>query len=217
MIAVGKTMFDYDKLARSIVQGDESKASDLAKAGLDAAIPAMEILNKGLMKGIQVVGEQFRTGEIFLPEVLLAGKAMKAGIAILKPAWQKEKVPSRGKIAIGTVEGDVHDIGKNIVLMMMEGNGWETVDLGVNVPADEFCSAVREMDLDVLGMSALLTTTTPRLKEVIEALKAAGLRDIVKVMVGGTAVTQEYADEIGADSYGANAVEAAKKAAQLLK
>jgi len=217
MIAVGKTMFDYDKLARSIVQGDESKASDLAKAGLDAGIPAMEILNKGLMKGIQVVGEQFRTGEIFLPEVLLAGKAMKAGIAILKPAWQKEKVPSRGKIAIGTVEGDVHDIGKNIVLMMMEGNGWETVDLGVNVPADEFCSAVREMDLDVLGMSALLTTTTPRLKEVIEALKAAGLRDIVKVMVGGTAVTQEYADEIGADSYGANAVEAAKKAAQLLK
>ena len=99
----------------------------------------------------------------------------------------------------------------------MEGNGWETVDLGVNVPADEFCSAVREMDLDVLGMSALLTTTTPRLKEMIEALKAAGLRDIVKVMVGGTAVTQEYADEIGADSYGANAVEAAKKAAQLLK
>jgi len=210
-------MFNFDELANSLVQGDVSKAADLTEAGLNAGIPATEILNKGLMEGIKVIGKRFRSGEIFLPEVLLAGEAMKAGMAVLKPAWLKEGVPARGKVAIGTVEGDVHDIGKNIVLMMLEGNGWGITDLGVDVPAEKFCSVVTETDLDILGLSALLTTTIPRLKEIIDALKAGGLRNKVKIMVGGVAVTQEYADEIGADSYAANAVEAVDRAALLLK
>lgn len=210
-------MFNFDELANSLVQGDVSRAAELAEAGLNAGIPAIEILNKGLMEGIKVVGKRFRSGEIFLPEVLLSGEAMKAGMAVLKPVWLKEGVPSRGKVAIGTVEGDVHDIGKNIVLMMLEGNGWSVTDLGVDIPAEKFCSVVKETDLDILGLSALLTTTIPRLKEVIDALKAAGLRNKVKIMVGGVAVTQQYADEIGTDSYAANAVEAVDKAALLLK
>ncbi len=210
-------MFDFDEIANSLVQGDESRAVDLAKEGLEAGIPPIEILNKGLMAGMKIIGERFRSGEFYLPEVLLAGEAMKAGMAVLKSAWQEEGVPSRGKVAIGTVEGDVHDIGKNLVIMMLEGNGWSMTDLGVDLSAEKFCSLVKEMEPDILGLSALLTTTVPRLKEVIDALKAAGLRNRVKVMVGGVAVTQEYADEIGADGYAVNAVEAVDEAALLLK
>lgn len=210
-------MFDFDEIANSLVQGDESRAVDLAREGLEARIPPIEILNKGLMAGMKIIGERFRSGEFYLPEVLLAGEAMKAGMAVLKSAWQEEGVPSRGKVAIGTVEGDVHDIGKNLVIMMLEGNGWSMTDLGVDLPAEKFCSIVKEMEPDILGLSALLTTTVPRLKEVIDALKAAGLRNRVKVMVGGVAVTQEYADEIGADGYAVNAVEAVDEAALLLK
>ena len=210
-------MFDFDEIAKSLIQGDVSRAADLTKAGLEARIPAIEILNKGLMAGMKIVGERFRSGEFYLPEILLAGEAMKAGMAVLKPTWQKGGAPIRGKVAIGTVEGDVHDIGKNLVIMMLEGNGWGMTDIGVDVPAEKFCSVVKEMDPDILGMSALLTTTIPRLKEVIDALKVAGLRNKVKVMVGGVAVTQGYADEIGADSYAPNAVEAVDKAALLLK
>ncbi len=210
-------MFDFDEIANSLVQGDESRAVDLTKEGLEARIPPIDILNKGFMAGMKIIGEQFRSGEFYLPEVLLAGEAMKAGMAVLKSAWQEEGVPSRGKVAIGTVEGDVHDIGKNLVIMMLEGNGWSMTDLGVDLSAEKFCSLVKEMEPDILGLSALLTTTVPRLKEVIDALKAAGLRNRVKVMVGGVAVTQEYADEIGADGYAVNAVEAVDEAALLLK
>lgn len=210
-------MFDFDEIANSLVQGDESRVEGLTRAGLEAEIPALDILNKGFMAGMKIIGEQFRSGEFYLPEVLLAGEAMKAGMAVLKSTWQEEGVPSRGKVAIGTVEGDVHDIGKNLVIMMLEGNGWSMTDLGVDLSAEKFCSLVKEMEPDILGLSALLTTTVPRLKEVIDALKAAGLRNKVKVMVGGVAVTQEYAAEIGADGYAVNAVEAVDEAALLLK
>ena len=141
---------------------------------------------------------------------------MKGAMALLKPAFQKEGTPPRGKVAIGTVKDDIHDIGKNLVIMMLEGNGWEVTDLGIDVPAEQFCSAVRENDVDILGLCALLTTTAPRLKEVIDALEAEGLREKVKVMVGGAIVTQALADEIGADGYASNAVEAVALAELLL-
>jgi 5-methyltetrahydrofolate--homocysteine methyltransferase len=151
-----------------------------------------------------------------LPEVLFAGKAMKGAMALLKPAFQKEGAPPRGKVAIGTVKDDIHDIGKHLVIIMLEGNGWELTDLGIDVPTEKFCSAVRENDVDILGLSALLTTTAPRLKEIIDALEAEGLREKVKVMVGGAIVTQAFAHEIGADGYASNAVEVVDLADRLL-
>lgn len=210
-------MSQFDEFAQSIIDGDVSKAAELTRAALGAGTPAIEVLNKGLLTGMKTVGGRFRSGEFFLPEVLLAGEAMKAAMAALRPALQKEGALSRGKVAIGTVKDDIHDIGKNLVIMMLQGNGWEVTDLGIDVPTEQFVSVVRETELDILGMSALLTTTIPRLKEAIDALKAAGLRDKVKIMVGGVPVTQEFADAIGADGYAPNAVEAVDRAALLVR
>lgn len=209
-------MSRFDEIAQSLRGTDVSRTADLSRMAMEEGLSGLEILNKGLLPGMQMIGEQFRSGEIFLPEVLFAGKAMKGAMALLKPAFQKEGAPARGKVAIGTVKDDIHDIGKNLVIMMLEGNGWEVTDLGIDVPAEQFCSAVRENDLDILGLSALLTTTEPRLKEVIDALKAEGLREKVKVMVGGAIVTQDFADEIGADGYAGDAVEVVELADRLL-
>lgn len=209
-------MSRLDEIAQSLRGTDVSRTADLTRMAMEEGLSAMDILNKGLLPGMQIIGEQFRTDEIFLPEVLFAGKAMKGAMALLKPAFQKEGTPPRGKVAIGTVKDDIHDIGKNLVIMMLEGNGWEVTDLGIDVPAERFCSAVRENDVDILGLCALLTTTEPRLKEVIDALEAEGLREKVKVMVGGAIVTQALADEIGADGYASNAVEAVALAELLL-
>jgi len=210
-------MSQFEEIANSLLDFDGARTSDLTRAAIEKGVPAGEILNQGLLPGMKVVGEQFRSGEIFLPEVLLAGKAMKEAMALLRPAFQREGVPRRGTAAIGTVKDDIHDIGKNLVIMMLEGNGWEITDLGVDVPAEQFCSAVKEKAPDILGLSALLTTTVIRLKEVIHALEANGLRKKVKVMVGGAVVTQAYADKIGADGYAPNAVEAVDLAGLLLK
>ena len=209
-------MSRLDEIAQSLKGTDVSRTADLTRMAIEEGLSAMDILNKGLLPGMQIIGEQFRSDEIFLPEVLFAGKAMKGAMALLKPAFQKEGAAFRGKVAIGTVKDDIHDIGKNLVIMMLEGNGWEVTDLGIDVPAEQFCSAVRENDLDILGLCALLTTTAPRLKEVIDALEAEGLRGKVKVMVGGAIVTQDLADEIGADGYASNAVEAVALADSLL-
>ncbi len=209
-------MSRFDEIAQSLRGTDVSRTADLTKMAMEEGLSGLEILNKGLLPGMQMIGKQFRSGEIFLPEVLFAGKAMKGAMALLKPAFQEEGAPLRGKVAIGTVKDDIHDIGKNLVIMMLEGNGWEVTDLGIDVPAEQFCSAVRENDLDILGLSALLTTTAPRLKEVIDALEAEGLREKVKVMVGGAIVTQDFADEIGADGYASNAVEVVALADRLL-
>jgi 5-methyltetrahydrofolate--homocysteine methyltransferase len=209
-------MSRFDEIAQSLRGTDVSRTADLTRMAMEEGLSAIEILNKGLLPGMKIVGEQFRSGEIFLPEVLFAGKAMKGAMALLKPAFQKEGAQPRGKVAIGTVKDDIHDIGKNLVIMMLEGNGWEVTDLGIDVPAEQFCSAVRENDLDILGLSALLTTTAPRLKEVIDALEAEGLREKVQVIVGGAIVTQAFADEIGADGYASNAVEVVELADRLL-
>ena len=210
-------MCRFDEIANSLLDFDGARTPDLTRVAMEEGVPAVEILNRGLLPGMKIVGEQFRSGEIFLPEVLLAGKAMKEAMALLRPAFQREGVPRRGTAAIGTVKDDIHDIGKNLVIMMLEGNGWEVTDLGVDVPPEQFCSAVKDRAPGILGLSALLTTTVMRLKEVIQALEANGLRKKVKVMVGGAVVTQAYADEIGADGYAPNAVEAVELAERLLK
>ncbi len=206
-------MFDLKEITRSLVERDISGTEELTRAAIDANIPPEEILSRGLVPGIQVVGEQFGNGEIFLPELLMSGEAMKAATNLLRPLLAGQEGGQRyvGRVAIGTVQGDIHDIGKNIVIMMLEGNGWDVTDLGVDVAPEEFCTAVKENDFQILGLSALLTTTMPNQVRTIEALKAAGLRSKVKVAIGGAITTQAYADQIGADCYASDASEAVKK------
>ncbi len=209
-------MFTPEEIVQSLVGLDVQRTRELTRAALTDGVPAIDILNRVLIPGMKIIGEAFRKGEIFLPEVLVAGKAMKGAMTLLKPAFKKEGALRRGKVAIGTVKDDIHDIGKNLVIMMLEGNGWEVIDLGVDVPTERFCSAVSEEAPDILGLSALLTTTITRLDEVIDALKANGLRDKVKVVIGGAVATQAYADQIGADGYASNAVESVELAEHLL-
>ncbi len=206
-------MTDLDNIVKSLVEMDATKTEKLTKAAIEANIPAEEILKKGLVTAMQVIGERFETGEIFLPELLMSGEAMKAALNLLRPLLtQREGATGYiGKAAIGTVQGDVHDIGKNIIIMILEGSGWEVTDLGVDVSPEEFCTAVRENNFQILGLSALLTSTMPNQERTIEALKTAGLRDKVKIAIGGAVCTQGYADQIGADCYATDAVEAAKK------
>ena len=200
-------MADLSEIAESLVERDIAKTEELTKAALDANIPAQEILNKDVVAGMQVVGKQFESGEIFLPELLMAGETAKAAMKLLRPLVTKQEGVTgyTGKAAIGTVQGDVHDIGKNIVIMMLEANGWEITDLGVDVAPEEFCTAVRENNFQILGLSALLTGTMSNQRETIEALKAAGLRGKIKVAIGGAMCTQRWADQIGADCFAADA------------
>ena len=209
-------MVDLSELSKSVVEGDTARTANLAKANLNAGVPAKEILEKGLIPGIKAVGELYTKGEYFLPELLMSGEAMKAALEALRPILSRAGIPPAGKYLIGTVQGDVHNIGKNIVVMMLEGNGWEVTDLDVDVSPEEFCSAVEKNDFQILGMSALLTATMLGFAETINALKAAGLRNKVKIMVGGAPVTQAFADEIGADGYAPDAAQAVIKAELLI-
>ncbi len=206
-------MGDLSEIAKSLVKRDITKTEELTKAAISANIPAQEILNGDVVAGMQVVGEQFGGGEIFLPELLMAGEAAKAAMKLLRPLLTRQKGVRgyTGKAAIGTVQGDVHDIGKNIVIMMLEANGWDVTDLGVDVAPEEFCTAAKGNDFQVLGLSALLTVTMPAQEQTIEALKAAGLRGKIKVAIGGAICTQRWADQIGADCYAADAAEAVEK------
>ena len=209
-------MFNLEMLKDSIIKGDIEKTEELTTAALASGTPAKEIMDRGLIPGLDEVGRRFQEGEYFFPELLVSGEAMKAALARLKPELAKSSEATVGKYAIGTVKGDIHDIGKNIVIMMLEGNGWDVTDLGIDVPAETFVKAVKEEGCQILGMSALLTTTIPRLAETIEALKAQGLRDKVMVMVGGVSVTREHADKIGADAFGKDAVDAVAEAKKLI-
>ena len=208
-------MSDLGKIKESLIIGDIEKTEELTRAALEAGVAAKEILDKSLVPGLDEVGRKFQEGEYFFPELLVAGEATKAAMACLKPALSSGGAITVGKYVIGTVKGDIHDIGKNIVIMMLEGNGWDVTDLGTDVPADQFCQAVKDEECQILGLSALLTTTIPHLAETIETLKTAGLRDKVKVMVGGVSVSQDYADQIGADAYGRDAFEAVVQARKL--
>ena len=211
-------MINLVELANSVAKGDVPTAAELTGKALGAQIPAKEILDKGLVPAMDVVGSQFARSEIFLPELLMAGDAMRAALELLKPELSKGGGGSYiGKYIIGTVEGDVHDIGKNIVVMMLEGGGWEVTDLGIDVTPEEFCEAAGEGDFDIIGIGAYVTLSMPKIAETMQALKDAGLRDRVKIMVGGVPVNQAYADKIGADAYGETAVDAVIKARSLIK
>ena len=205
-------MIDLKEISQSVIDGDVAGAVAKVKAALKENIPSEDLLNKGLFPGIEKVGDLFSAGEYYFPELLMAGEAMQAALELLKPELAKRKVPRVGKFLIGTVKGDLHDIGKNIVIMFLEANGWEVMDLGIDLPPERFCEAVKKGEYNVLGLSALLTLSMPHLGQTIDALKEAGLRDKVKVMVGGVSVTQEYADKIGADGYGKDAIDAVRKA-----
>lgn len=209
-------MVNLDGLGRAVIEGDTEAAFELTKKALEANVPASEILDKGLIPGLREVGDLFEKGEYFLPELIVSGDAVAQALELLAPVLSKEDAPHIGKFLIGTVQGDVHDLGKNIVIMMLKGNGWEVTDLGVDISPEEFCAAIDKGDFQVLGMSSLLTMTMPNAVKTIEALKAAGLRDKVKVMVGGAPTTPEWADKIGADAHAKDGPTTAKVAATLV-
>lgn len=198
-----------ERIAEELEIGEEEEVAKLTQNAINNGIPAREILNGGLLKGMDVVGVKFKSHEMFLPEVLMAAKAMHAGMALLKPLLIEDGADGRGKIVLGTVEGDLHDIGKNLVGIMLKGAGYEVVDLGFDVPPEKFVETAKRESSSVIGMSALLTTTMPAMKRVIGLLKEQDLQGKIKTVVGGAPVSQAYADEIGADAYaydGANAV-----------
>jgi len=204
------------EIATNLYNGNAKATGELVQKALDQGLSAGEVLTGGLVAGMDEVGKGFKSGELFVPEVLIAARAMHAGMAVLKPLLADSDVPSAGKFAVGTVKGDLHDIGKNLVKMMVEGGGFEVVDLGVDVSPDAFVKAVREHKPNVIGMSALLTTTMTSMKDVIEALQEAGLRKSVKIMIGGAPVTEAYAKEIGADGYAPDAATAVDVARSLV-
>lgn len=209
-------MSHFVELTKSVVEGDVPKAAEFTHRALHVQIPAKEILDNGLLPAMDSIGNSFEAGEIFLPELLMAGDAMKAAIALLRHELAKKGTSYVGKYVIGTVQGDLHDIGKNIVALMLEGNGWEVVDLGIDVSPERFCDVIEKGDFDILGLSALLTFTMSKMAETADSLEAAGLRDRFKLMIGGAPVTQGFADQIGADAYAKDAVEAVAKARGLL-
>lgn len=204
------------EMADNLIRGQAAKVKELTQKAIAKGYAPKEILDKGLISGMSVVGEKFKKNEFYVPEVLIAARAMHAGMEILRPLLVKLGVKSVATVAIGTVKGDLHDIGKNLVMMMMEGAGFQVIDLGIDVPPEKFVNAVRE-GANLIGISALLTTTMPGMKTTIEALKTAGIRNKVKVMIGGAPITQSYADEIGADGYGPDAASAVDVAKKLLK
>ena len=207
-------MAKYDALKQAVLAGDEATAVAEVKKALAVKANPQDILDNGLIAGMEVVGKKFRSGEMFLPEVLLSAEVMHKGIDILNPLLSKAGRKGIATVVIGTVEGDIHDIGKKIVALLLEGNGFNVIDLGVDVKGEKFIEAVEKHKPQILGMSALLTTTMPHMGEVINALKAKKLRDKVKVIVGGASVNAEFAKSIGADGYAVEAgtgVELAKK------
>jgi len=203
-------------LANSIINGKMAETEKLIHQAIDSKVHVKDILNEGLIAGMDVVGKKFKNNEFYVPEVLIAARAMKAGMKILKPLLAESGVEPIAKLALGTVKGDLHDIGKNLVAMMLEGAGFEIIDLGVDVTPEKFSAAVKENNAKVIGMSALLTTTMLNMKTTIEYLKTSGVRDSVKVVIGGAPVTQSYSDEIGADGYAADAATAVSVVKNLL-
>lgn len=201
-----------DDLYQCILDGDMNGATTNVNAALAEDLNPAEILNKGLIAAMEEVGRLFEEGEYFVPEMLIAARAMQASVAILKPKLMEADVKPLGKVVVGTVKGDLHDIGKNLVAMMLEGAGFEIIDMGTDVSPDKFVAAIKEHQAEFVGMSALLTTTMPSMRTTINALNEAGIRDNVKVMIGGAPVTQKFADEVGADIYAPDGPSAARKA-----
>ncbi len=205
-------MADLKALADAVIRGDQATAVNVTKAALQEKMAPKQILDQGLIAGMDVVGARFKNNEIYIPEVLIAARAMKMAMEVLEPELAKAGVKPIGKLIIGTVQGDLHDIGKNLVAMMLKGAGFEVIDLGVDVSPDKFAAEAKARNVNLIGMSALLTTTMPGMEKTIKALQQAGIK--AKIMVGGAPVTQSFADRIGAHGYApdaASAVDTAKK------
>jgi len=205
-----------EQLAENLIKGQAPVVAELTQKAIDDGVPVGDILNDGLVAGMSVIGERFKRNEVYIPEVLIAARAMHAGMDLLKPLLQEAGVKAKGTVCCGTVKGDLHDIGKNLVCMMLEGAGYEVIDLGVNCEAETFVQAVKEHGASAIGLSALLTTTMTNMKTAIDAFVEAGLRDKVKIMVGGAPLTQSFADEIGADGYAPDAASAVDLLASLV-
>jgi len=204
-----------DKIKQAVLAGDMEGIAELTNQALAQGIGAREILDQALTPAMDIVGEEYEKGDRYIPEMLISAETMKGAVLVLKPLLVEAGVEARGKLVIGTVEGDLHDIGKDLVAMMVEGAGFEVINLGAEITAEEFVNAVKEHKPNIIGMSALLTTTMIHMPDVIDALKQASLRDQLKVMIGGAPVTQSYADKIGADGYAADAASATKLAKSL--
>ena len=206
----------FEQLSTCVLEGDAEKAESLTKQAVADGIPANDILNKGLVVGMAEVGDRFKRGDMFVPEVLMSAEAMHAGQEVLRPLLAESETDRMGKILLGTVKGDLHDIGKNLVGMMCEGSGFEVIDLGFNVDPEVFVESIKVHQPDIVGMSAMLTTTMRAMGYTIKAIEEAGLRDKVKVIVGGAPVDEEFSQRIGADGYGSNAVSGPELAKNLL-
>jgi corrinoid protein of di/trimethylamine methyltransferase len=206
-----------EDISAALQKGKAKDVKELVQQAIDQGMGARVILEEGLLAGMGIIGGKFKRNEVFVPEVLIAARAMNAGAALLKPYLVEAGVEASGKVILGTVKGDLHDIGKNLVRMMMEGKGLEVIDLGVDVPAERFVQAVNDHNADIVALSALLTTTMNEMKVVIEALEAAGLRKKVDVMIGGAPITESFCASIGADAYTADAASASESAVALIK
>ena len=210
-------MADLSGITNALIAGDEDTVINLVQQFLNEGRSAKEILYDGLIKGMDVIGERMEDGEMFIPEVIMSANIMSIALNILKPLLADEDVGAFGKVVIGTVKGDLHDIGKNLVMIMLEGAGFEIINLGVDVSPEDFVEAVKKNDADIVALSALLTTTMPMMKKTIDLITESGLRDRVKVMVGGAPVKQKFADEIGANGHAPDAGSATKLAKKLMQ
>lgn len=206
----------FQVLSENIIKGNEPQTVENVKALIETGIEPLAIINDGLMAGMNVVGERFKNGEMFVPEVLMAARAMNSGIELVKPLINDEDMPNAGTVVIGTVKGDLHDIGKNLVAMMMESSGFRVINAGIDVNMDKFVELVKENNAEIVAMSAMLTTTMVYMKNVVEALEEAGLRNQVKIMIGGAPVTKKFAEEIGADLYTVDASSAAEEGKNII-
>jgi 5-methyltetrahydrofolate--homocysteine methyltransferase len=209
-------MADLQGIAQSVIKGQAAKVEELVRQALSEKVPVRQILHEGLIAGMNVVGDYFKNNKFYVPEVLIAARAMKKGMELIRPKLIEEKVEPLGRACIGTVKGDLHDIGKNLVAMMLEGAGFEVIDLGIDVPPNRFIEAVKSQGAQIVCMSALLTTTMSGMKTTVEALNEAGITGQVRTMIGGAPVTQTYADQIGANGYAPDAASAVEKAKELI-
>jgi len=204
-----------NEISENLQQGKAKVVRELVQKAIDEGIDVKTILEEGLLAGMSIIGTKFKNNEVYVPDVLIAARAMNAGSELLKPLLVSSGVKAKGKVVLGTVKGDLHDIGKNLVRMMMEGKGLEVIDLGIDVPTDKFVNSAKETGAQIVACSALLTTTMGEMKNVVEALKAAGLRDKVTIMVGGAPVNDNFCKSIGADLYAPDAASAAEEAAKV--
>ncbi len=207
----------FEEISSAVQRGKRKEVAPLVEQALEQGCDPNEILNEGLISAMSIIGDKFSANEIFVPEMLVAARAMSAGTKVLKPYLSEAGAEPLGKAVIGTVQGDMHDIGKNLVRMMIEGKGFEVEDLGVDVSPEQFVDYIQNNDVDIVCLSSLLTTTMPNIGVTIKAIEEAGLRDSVKIMIGGAPVTQAFADEVGADAYTADAGSAAVRAVELVK